>query len=650
MQKLIDNLRLSHKFLLVGALTLAMLAVPMGLVLSTGLASLSRSAAALAGVAPAVTVAQQIQLMQQHRGQSANLLSGKEEARAPREALQARSLEAMQAELAAVQTFGNAAITTRGKKVQDDWSQLTQDVGKGAIDTAASFRRHSALIDEQIEIIQALVDASGLALLPQASGHYLVVAALDYLPRLSESLGQARAAGVAVLNGGQSNPAEQAHVGALIEAARIHARHTQSALALAMADSKHAQQVLAAPAASATKAADEAFQMVTQKVVEAQTPDMPTAQYIPKITAQIDAQIDLLRKAMQVMSDDVAGRTSELRRMLVLTTVAAGALALFAFWIMLLVSRSTTRSAERALVMAKRIAAGDLRAEKIVAGKDEMGQMLMALGAMNESLRGIVGSVRKSSDSIATGASEVAAGSLDLSQRTEEQAANLEQTAASMEELSGAVRSNADMAREAAQLAGAASEVAARGGQVVGEVVTTMADINTASRRIGDIIGVIDGIAFQTNILALNAAVEAARAGEQGRGFAVVASEVRSLAGRSAEAAREIKSLIADSVTKVDAGGQLVQQAGATIHDIVVQVQKVNELILGISQASAEQTQGITQVSAAVDQLDQVTQQNAALVEESSAAADSLDQHARQLVAAVSVFQLGDGATPLALR
>ena len=650
MHKLIDNLRLSRKFLLVGVLTLAMLAMPMGLVLSTGLASLARSEAALAGVAPAVATAQQIQLVQQHRAQSANLLSGKEEARAPRDALQTRSQAAMQAELAAVQTFGNTAITTRVKKVQDDWSQLAQDVGNGAIDTAASFRRHSALIEEQIEIIRALVDASGLALLPQASSHYLVVAALDYLPYLSESLGQARAAGVAVLNGGQSNPAEQAHVRALIEAARVHERHAQNAMTLVMADSTAARQALAAPAASAQKAAEEAFEMVTKKVVEAQTPDMPTAEYLTKITAQIDAQIDLLQKSIQVMSDDVSNRTSELRRLLLLTTVGAGAIALLAFWILLLVSRSTTRSAERALVMAQRIAAGDLRAETIVASNDELGQMLMALGAMNESLRGIVGSVRKSSDSIATGASEVAAGSLDLSQRTEEQAANLEETAASMEQLSGAVRSNADMAREAAQLAGTASEVAARGGQVVGEVVTTMADINTASRRIGDIIGVIDGIAFQTNILALNAAVEAARAGEQGRGFAVVASEVRSLAGRSAEAAREIKALIADSVTKVDAGGKLVEQAGATIHDIVMQVQKVNDLILGISQASAEQTQGITQVSAAVDQLDQVTQQNAALVEESSAAADSLDQHARQLVTAVSVFNLGDGAAPLALR
>ncbi|MBP9896552.1 MAG: HAMP domain-containing protein [Giesbergeria sp.] len=478
------------------------------------------------------------------------------------------------------------------------------------------------------------------------------MAALDHLPRLSESLGQARAVGVTLLNGGQADPGGQARVAGLVEAAYSAERHAQAALVLAMADSVDAKTALAAPAEQAHKAAQAGLALVESKIVQAAALDMPSKEYFGALTAQIDAQIALLDKAMQVMSAEVAGRVASVRNQLLLICALSGILAAIAAAMLVLVTRGTTRAAGLALGLARSIAEGDLSREMPPAGKDEMGQMLAALATMNASLHGIVGAVRSSSETIATGASQVAAGSLDLSQRTEEQASNLEQTAASMEQLSSTVQSNADVARQAAQLAGSASEVAARGGAVVSEVVSTMAEINTASRRIGDIIGVIDGIAFQTNILALNAAVEAARAGEQGRGFAVVASEVRSLAGRSANAAKEIKALIMDSVQKVDAGGQLVQQAGVTIGEIVAQVQQVTQLISGISQATAEQTLGIAQMSAAVDQLDQVTQQNAALVEESSAAADSLSEHAGQLLAAVRVFKLGTGEdrAPVAAR
>ena len=317
MQKLIDDLRLSRKFLLVGLLTLVMLAVPLGLVLSNGLKSLARSATALSGVAPAVAAAQEIQLMQQHRAQAANVLSGNQEASAPREALQARSIEAMQAQLSAAQAFGNAPIEQRVRKMQADWAQLTQAVGQRSIDTAESFRRHSALIDEQLDIIRALVDSSGLALLPQPSSHYLVAAALDNLPRLSEALGQARAVGVALLNGGQADPAGQARVGALVNAARLYDRHAQNALALAMADSAAAQQALAAPASNAQKVANEAFQMVTQQIVQAQALNTPASDYLRTITAQIDVQMDLLHKATDVMADDVATQHREVRQLLI---------------------------------------------------------------------------------------------------------------------------------------------------------------------------------------------------------------------------------------------------------------------------------------------------------------------------------------------
>ncbi len=320
------------------------------------------------------------------------------------------------------------------------------------------------------------------------------------------------------------------------------------------------------------------------------------------------------------------------------------ATTLIAAWLAWWITGIITRPIAEAVKVAETVSAGDLTSVIRATSNDETGQLLRALASMNDSLVHVVGAVRASSDSISTGANEIATGNTDLSQRTEQQAANLEETAASMEELTSTVRSNSETAMQANQLAISASAVAQRGGEVVSEVVTTMEEIAQSSHKIVDIIGVIDGIAFQTNILALNAAVEAARAGEQGRGFAVVASEVRSLAQRSADAAKEIKALIHSSVEKVEAGSALVGSAGTTMNDITIQVRRVADLIGEISAASGEQTQGIAQVSDAVAQLDQVTQQNAALVEEAAAAADSLNQQASQLVAAVSVFRLAPGA------
>ncbi|MBK9363317.1 MAG: MCP four helix bundle domain-containing protein [Rubrivivax sp.] len=304
------------------------------------------------------------------------------------------------------------------------------------------------------------------------------------------------------------------------------------------------------------------------------------------------------------------------------------------------ITRSVTQPIARAVSLAQQVAAGDLSAHVVIDSRDETGQLLTALKAMNDHLAGIVGRVRQASDSIATGSSQIATGNADLSQRTEEQASNLQQTAASMEQLTATVKSNADTARQANQLASSASQAAAQGGSVVAQVVTTMGEISTSSRRIGEIIGTIDGIAFQTNILALNAAVEAARAGEQGRGFAVVAGEVRSLAQRAAEAAREIKTLIGSSVERVEAGTRLVGEAGQSMDGLVTQVRRVADLIADITAASTEQSQGIGQVGDAVAQLDQVTQQNAALVEESAAAAESLRLQASSLAELVGVFRL----------
>jgi methyl-accepting chemotaxis protein len=303
--------------------------------------------------------------------------------------------------------------------------------------------------------------------------------------------------------------------------------------------------------------------------------------------------------------------------------------------------KSIREPLEQANALAARIAQGDLSADISTTREDEFGELLRSLKTMNESLGRMVHQVRQSTDSIATASAEIATGNNDLAQRTEQTSSDLQSTASSMNQLTATVQHSAENARQASSLATSASSVAEKGGAVVRQVVLTMEEINASSKKISDIIGAIDGIAFQTNILALNAAVEAARAGEQGRGFAVVASEVRSLAGRSAEAAKEIKMLISASVEKVASGTQLVSAAGATMNDIVQSVRKVADVIGEITAASADQSAGIAHVNQAIANLDQMTQQNAALVEESAAAAESLRDQADQMAQAVAVFKIG---------
>ena len=337
--------------------------------------------------------------------------------------------------------------------------------------------------------------------------------------------------------------------------------------------------------------------------------------------------------------DDVKAEVANMRLQILGGTLLL-AIAIFGFaWA---VARRIKQALDKAISVSEQIAAGDLTVRIDVDSEDETGQLLTSLKEMNEGLARIVGEVRNGADSIATATEQISAGNADLSQRTEEQASALEETASSMEELTSTVKQNADNAQQANQLAISASGVAVKGGDVINRVVRTMESITDSSRKISDIIGVIDGIAFQTNILALNAAVEAARAGEQGRGFAVVAAEVRSLAQRSAAAAKEIKTLIEDSVGKVQDGSRLVEEAGHTTQEIVTSIKRVTDIMAEISAASLEQSSGIEQVNTAITQMDDVTQQNAALVEEAAAAAESLEEQALQLVQVVTRFKLDE--------
>jgi len=360
----------------------------------------------------------------------------------------------------------------------------------------------------------------------------------------------------------------------------------------------------------------------------------------------IDKLAQLNGEGARTASADAEASFSASRALLIAVLAFVVVAASVLGWV---ITRLITAPLAEAVQAAKQISAGNLAFAIAAKGRDEVGDLLHALEDMRESLSRVVSGVRHGADGVANASMEIAQGNNDLSARTEQQASALEETAASMEELGSTVRQNADNARAANQLALNASTVATQGGEVVAEVVDTMKGINESSRKISDIIGVIDGIAFQTNILALNAAVEAARAGEQGRGFAVVAGEVRSLAQRSAEAAKEIKSLISASVERVEQGTALVDRAGTTMSEVVGSIRRVTDIMGEISSASSEQSAGVSQVSEAVTQMDQATQQNAALVEQSAAAAGALTSQAQELVRAVAVFKLaGDGSAPAA--
>ena len=357
------------------------------------------------------------------------------------------------------------------------------------------------------------------------------------------------------------------------------------------------------------------------------------------MSAAVDVQFALASAALDALNDLLARRVADKRNELVLVSTMVAGFAALTIAVIVLVTRSTSHSVRAAVDAAKALAEGDLAHEVRVSSSDELGELLSALRGSMATLGRVVAGIQQASDSVSTAAVQIAQGNLDLSDRTEQQASSLQQTAASMDQLNATVRNNADTAREAARRAHEASAVASEGGRAVSRVVETMDVITGHSKRISEIIGVINTIAFQTNILALNAAVEAARAGEQGRGFAVVAGEVRNLASRSSSAAKEIRGLIEESVANVETGSRQVSEAGRTMGNIVEQVDRVAQMIAAISNATSEQTSGIGQVNDAVNQLDRMTQQNAALVEESAAAAASLKQQAAQLVDAVGSFQ-----------
>jgi methyl-accepting chemotaxis protein len=640
MKSFIRNLKLSHKFTLIAVIAMLLLAIPASMVVRSEIALRDFAQQELTGIEPATDALKLIQLTQQHRGLSASVLAGNADVADKRQSTQAEVSSAFVKAQASAASLGDAKLTATFTRMAHQWSELSGAIGSKTIEGPQSFARHTALIHDQLSALDDVANTSGIVLHPVASGYFLQTAVLNDLPQLTESLAQLRGTGAVLLTRGEAAPEDKAKVQALVTNAQIRLEKVRKSLALAVDGNDPLQAALAGPLAAMVSGTDDALKLIRDKILSPEKLELAAGSYFAALSTTIDQQYKLADTSMSELDKELEHGVVAANENLTFMVVSIALLASLAAWVMWTIARTITESVQLAAKLADAVAAGDLTTDVPDAGRDEIGSLLRSLGAMNSSLSAVVSSVRSNAESVAIASAQIAQGNQDLSGRTEQQASALQQTASSMEELSGTVKQNADNARQANQLATNASSVAIQGGEVVAQVVDTMKGINASSKRIADIISVIDGIAFQTNILALNAAVEAARAGEQGRGFAVVASEVRNLAQRSADAAKEIKTLIKASVERVDQGTVLVDQAGATMTEVVTSIRRVTDIMGEISAASTEQSLGVSQVGEAVTQMDQTTQQNAALVEESAAAAESLNAQAQQLVDAVAVFKL----------
>ncbi|WP_317205835.1 methyl-accepting chemotaxis protein [Janthinobacterium sp.] len=637
---LLDRLLLWHKFAIISVIALLLTSIPTYMYLREAGKNLDAALLEADGLAPVAASLRLVQLTQQHRGLSALLLGGVDAAREGRAAKQREADLAYAALDGIVAGLGNKGISAAWRPARQDWEALRVNVAGGRIDVPQSYAAHTALVPKLLEVNDLIADYYGLSLDPDLDSYQLIQSMYYQLPYLTEELGKMRAKGAGLLAKKAATAADKFILSGIIARVQDRLAQTLNSYNKAAAANPALAGRLGAAVRELAAQAGATMQLANEKIVLPETLDYPGADYVKATTAAIDAQFAANQLAGKELEAMLNAKIAELRRTRWLMLAAMLALVGLAGLAQALIARSVSAPLAAAIAVARRVARGDLTTRFAPPGDNETGQLMRALREMNDSLMKLVGDARQNIDNIGGAAKDIAAGNADLSARTESQASSLEETASSMEQITSTVKQNADNAQQVNERVRQASGVAVDGGRVVARVVQTMAEINDSSRKIVDIIGVIDAIAFQTNILALNAAVEAARAGEQGRGFAVVASEVRNLAQRSAGAAREIKALIADSVQKVDSGNRLVDAAGKSMDEIVASIGGVTIIMAEILRASQEQTAGIEQVNQAIIQMDQMTQQNSALVEQAAAAAESLDEQAQLLIESMSVFQL----------
>ena len=648
---LLGRLKMGHKFLILGLIAILLAIIPAYLYMHEAGKVLDAYEQEHQGLPVVVTGLKVIQLTQQHRGLSALVLGGVQGAVSEkRRAKQAEADAAYDKLDKLVAALNDKAISEAFGNAKREWEALRNGVSEGKLSVAQSYVGHTTLIPKLLKVNDLIGDAYGLSLDPDKDSYQLIQAMFYQLPWLTEETGKTRAKGAGLLAKKEASLEDRQQQSAIMARVSDRLDQTMTAFGKAAAANPAIEAKLGVPMREAADSARKIVELGTEQIVKADPLTYSGEEWVAKTTAAIDLQFALNEAAAKeldtILSDKVAAFLHQ--RWMMLGSMF-GLFALAA-WVCVLIARSVTGPLLNAISVADEVAKGKLDNDIEVGPPNEVGQLLRSLKAMSESLRGIVSDVRVSVDQINAASRDIATGNADVSSRLEAQASNLEETASSMEELTSTVKQNADNAREANQLVHSASDVARRGGDVVSQVVHTMGEINDSSRKIVDIIGVIDGIAFQTNILALNAAVEAARAGEQGRGFAVVASEVRNLAQRSASAAKEIKDLINHSVDRVAQGNRLVGEAGQAMEEVLKSVQSITSIMAQIATASNEQGMGIEQINMAVTQMDDTTQQNAALVEQTAAASASLQDQAQLLVKAISIFTLGNESSQAGAR
>ncbi|MDC8786409.1 methyl-accepting chemotaxis protein [Roseateles koreensis] len=640
---LLNRLSISRKLLLLTVLVLIAISIPSFFHIRQSWALADAAQSELNGLVPARQLIKLVQITQQHRGLSAAFLGGNAQVQAAREA---KSVEVKQQfdklKPQLVGALMTESMRETWEEAQSQWNSLSGEVGAKSLKAGVSSTRHAQLIAIYFKLLDQMVDQSGLILDPEAASYFLVSASLIKLPMATEALGQTRARGAGFLAEGQIGPEGRTVLAGLVQQASDHHASMVGAFEKSFHADPTLKKALGDKIAELGNRVTTSLQITRQELIAKDELKFSAPDYIASYTQTIDAMFASDEAALDALEGLLTQRVKDLHASSWWVMVLLCLMMLGIYFMSRSISKSITLPLRRAVALAQQIAERDLNGSVENSRNDEIGQLTGALLTMRDSLRGVIGEVRGNADQVARASQELAQGNNDLSQRTEQQASALQQTVSSMDQLTSTVRSNADQAADASKLAQRACQVVLSGGEAVDKIVTTMGGIEASSRKIEEIISVIDSIAFQTNILALNAAVEAARAGEQGRGFAVVASEVRVLAQRSAEAAKQIKILIAASVTQVEAGTRLVGGAGSTMHEAVSAIRSLSEMVVRISQASSEQSGGLVQISQAVSHMDQLTQQNAALVEETAAAGVGLQDQAHRLAVLVGTFKVAE--------